>query len=163
MNAGLNLSLFEGTFELKANQNFFPSKKLLRYEEEKANENLHYSLTEKKDSLGDHNVLVDLKSFDSKYLSFTFRSKNEEKDYLVIKGKFKKDGFFYFDKRDFECIGFPFLLGGCFNCKTRVGIGEDKGLVINKAISHKGAILLFYMSGESYNLAYHFARVHEAS
>lgn len=155
-----NLSSFTGSYELVANKNYLPTDDLMHLEEEMANSNLHYILTEKvlnPDSIG--RIIVDVKSFDKKYLSFTFRANKDQIDFLIVKGKMKDNGFFYLDQKTFECVGLPFIIGGCYNCKTRIGLSEDQGLLINKAISNKGALLLVLPSGNSFNLAYNFKRI----
>ncbi len=69
-----------------------------------------------------------------------------------------KSGMFYIDNKYLDCNGIPFLFGGCRNNKTRIGLTKKGNLLINKAVSNEGAILLIIGAGYSYNITYEYER-----
>ncbi len=73
---------------------------------------------------------------------------------INISGKLKKNGFFHLDNKLRKCHGLPYILGGCFIRKTRLGLSNSGDLILNNAVDNYGAFMLILGFGYRYNVAY---------
>jgi hypothetical protein len=98
----------------------------------------------------------------SRYYSISFHTLtimqlecyNTNDSLLYVKnygGEFDNRNFFHLDNKLLNCWGVPYIFGGCEHEKTRIGITEDHGLVVQHAYDDFGAILIFFGSGRSFN------------
>ncbi len=151
-----------GVYDLQASSIHSRPDKLLHLAETQINEDLYYMLTEKeRDVAEEQNYHIKLKTFGKQKIAFAILEDKKEIDYFVLNGRYKKDGFFYPRKQDLECIGFPFLIGGCYDWKTRIGTSKEGDLIVQKAISNRGALLIVFIRGYGFNLLYGFNRISE--
>lgn len=83
-------------------------------------------------------------------------------DKMIISGKLKKNGMFHFKDNPVDCKGIPYLIGGCSDSKTRMGLNKDGNLFIEYAYFNGGAFLLIFGDARGYNNAYTFDRTTHA-
>lgn len=155
-----SFDLIAGTYEL------LPDKEYLKNGDSKhvGNKNSYYNLYRyirdnkiEFDSVSKY--YVDIKVITKRKLQFDLRKENLKIGSIQLDGKLKHNGLFYLDNKNFSCHGVPYIFGGCDNDKTRIGVAEDSGLLINMAINSSWAFLIMISHGHSYNIAYHYKRV----
>lgn len=83
-------------------------------------ENLNDTITKKDTS----NSVVEVSFEDKNTLSIKLCLKNIVSKQIYFKGEVRKDGFFHLSNKIRNCHGIPYLLGGCYIEKTRLGIAK---------------------------------------
>ena len=118
-------------------------------------------------------VLADSTQFssiaDEKYVEIAFPNKNIVlfklySDTTLVRqvklsGKLKKDGFFHLNNTLRKCHGLPYILGGCYIRKTRLGVSKSGDLIMNNAIDSYGAFMLVLGFGYRYNAGYFYRTI----
>jgi hypothetical protein len=92
-------------------------------------------------------------------ISFVFFKDKIIFDSINIKGKIKKNGFYYLANSKVRYNGIPYLLGGYQQTKVRLGLSSKGELIVNKAYESAGALLFFMWAGEQYNTCYLFEKL----
>jgi hypothetical protein len=108
---------------------------------------------------GDVKYHIELKISNNNELNVELFKNNYSLKKQQIKGELKKDGMFYLDNKYLKCNGIPYLFGGCQNDKRRIGISNNKNLIVNEASDNTGALLFLFWAGQSYNSTYEFQRL----
>lgn len=100
---------------------------------------------------------LDIKLLSVDTIQFTFADSKGVFARFVIPGKLKH-GCYYLKNTILECHGLPYILGGCNNEKTRIGLTKNNDLFIQNAVDNTGAFLLIFASGYSYNYVSFYKR-----
>jgi len=109
------------------------------------------------DSLAHYTVTV--KAENANTLKFEFKKDDLTVKSHTIEGKLKSNGLFYLGNQIKDCTGVPYILGGCYHSKTRIGRTKNGDLLVQNAVDSSGAILILFSGGYSYNSAYAFQRI----
>jgi hypothetical protein len=70
-----------------------------------------------------------------------------------------KNGMFYINNHYYRMTGIPYLVGSYESNKRRIGLSNNGSLIVNKAVSNEGAILLIIGTGHRYNSSEEFNRI----
>lgn len=105
------------------------------------------------------NYKVTLKLLDNKTLRSVLVKDGQKIDSIKITGKFRSSGMFHFKGNNLSCTGIPYILGGCSANKTRIGLTKNGNLLINRAYSSGGAMLLIFGAGSAHNTASSFLKL----
>lgn len=81
-------------------------------------------------------------------LTYTFTYKARLRNGLLLLNNFNS-----------HCNGIPYLLGGCENFQSRIGLTKDHHLLIQDYYDNNGALLLFFWSGYTINYAEKYQRI----
>jgi len=131
---------------------------ILRYQGE--TERFHqYISREKIDFKPTENLSVDVKVLGNNQISFCFKKDSLIVDTVTLSSKLQSRGLLLLGNKYVEFQGIPYVLGGSKSEKTRIGLANDGGLILNHAYDNSGALLLFIGAGLSYDSAYHFKRI----
>lgn len=123
-------------------------------------ENIHRYISQKKIDIDTSaNLLLTVKIQDKDNVTFLF--KNEEKviDSVTLSTELQPTGLLYLGNHYVKAIGVPYLWGGTMSEKTRIGLANDGGLILNHVTDRSGGILLVFLGGHSSQSAYHFERI----
>jgi hypothetical protein len=102
--------------------------------------------------------LVQLKVISANEISVSLLENDSIIKCSVIKGKLKKDGYYYLKNTLFISDGIPFFFGHYECRRTRITLTDESVLFVNKAFSWNGAFF-FLMAGESYNVGLEFDKI----
>ncbi len=99
--------------------------------------------------------LAKSKAFEMKFmflrkdsLTYTFTYKATLKNGLLLLNNFIS-----------HCDGIPYLIGGCLNFQSIMGLTKDRNLLIQDYYDNNGGFLLFFWSGYTINYAEKFKRI----
>ena len=101
---------------------------------------------------------IDLQIANGNVLKISLFEKNILIKDTLFNGKIK-NGMFYIDNHYYKMTGIPYLAGGYESNKRRIGLSKSGNLIVNKAVSNEGAVLLIIGTGHAYNDSKVFERV----
>jgi len=110
--------------------------------------NLYSLLTDDEltaDSSKNHSIRIEV--INDQELAIILREGSREVASIEARGRLKKDGFFYLDKKLLSCSNPFFLLGGCYHYKARIGLSSNGNPIYQSAVAEYGAILLVIWKG----------------
>jgi hypothetical protein len=105
------------------------------------------------------NTIMSLTFIDKSRVAISLLSNNTEIFYQELAGKLKRNGFFQIDKKMHSSIGLPYILGGTYNYKSRIGVTKHGSLIVQTAEANQGALLFVFRKGYKRNRVYHFRRI----
>jgi len=107
------------------------------------------------------NVEIKLKSLaKNKTYQLEFRLiKNDSVRYVFKHNAKLKNGLLLLENYTSECHGIPYLLGGCQNFRSRMGLTKDNHLLIQDYYENSGAALFIMWAGYSINYAEKYKRI----
>lgn len=109
------------------------------------------------DSLKQYTVRLNV--LDKNTMLFIVHDQQTPIDTILLKGKLKRNGLFYFKNLEVKSHGVPYLFGGTQSNKSRIGLTADNGLLVNQANDNSGAVLLIFWAGNAYNSTLHYKRI----
>jgi len=131
---------------------------MLRYQGE--TERFHQYISQRKiDFKPAENWAVEVKVLENNQVRFNFKKDSLIVDTVTLSAKLQSRGLLLLGNKYVEFQGIPYILGGSKSEKTRIGLANDGGLILNHAYDDSDAILLFIGVGLSYDSAYHFKRI----
>ena len=156
-----NFDKITGAYEMFADVEYESErgKKILLEVPKNSKINFYRDITKEKiiiDSMATYTVQIDC-TIDK--IVFVFSKNKIAFDTINIKGKIKKNGFYYLDNSKVYCHGVPYLLGGCQQMKIRIGLSNKGDLIVNQAYESSGALLFFFWAGEQFNTCYFFKKL----
>ncbi|WP_236900635.1 hypothetical protein [Elizabethkingia ursingii] len=85
--------------------------------------------------------------------------KNDSVRYVFKHNAKLKNGLLLLENYTSECHGIPYLLGGCENFQSRIGLTKDNHLLIQDYYENSGAALFIMWAGYSINYAEKYKRI----
>ncbi|WP_343524013.1 hypothetical protein [Pedobacter sp.] len=155
-----NLNLLAGTYQLFPDLAYTKNggAEMLRYTGK--TERFHqYVGKNKMESDPSANNTVTVKVFGNNRISFVFRKDSTIVDSVTLSAKLQSRGLLLIGNKYVKYWGVPYLFGVTESAKTRIGLANDNGLILNHAYDNSGAILIIMAAGRSSSLAYHFKRI----
>lgn len=93
----------------------------------------------------------ELKAIDQKSVNFKFIKNGKVFKEKTLKGKFKKDGYFYLKNRNVEFLGIPYLAGAIHINKSRLSKTKEGNLIFDLTHHQSGAFfLVVFLDGTSW-------------
>ena len=89
----------------------------------------------------------ELKVLSNKRIKVRYLENNNKIGEKIIKGRLKKDGYFYLKNRNIKFWGIPYLAGALHINKTRFSKTNKGNLIFDLAHHQSGAFLLFIFPG----------------
>ncbi|GAA4196377.1 hypothetical protein GCM10022289_02000 [Pedobacter jeongneungensis] len=102
-------------------------------------ENIHRYISQKKIDLDTSaNLRLTVKVLDSNKVSFLFQKDNVVLDRVTLPAELQPTGLLYLGNHYVKAIGVPYLWGGVMSEKTRIGLANDGGLILNHVTDRSG-------------------------
>ncbi|QIL40240.1 hypothetical protein G7074_13810 [Pedobacter sp. HDW13] len=155
-----NLSELSGTYQLKPDWEYNKEGEAKMAQGEYLIENVHRYISGRRinfDTLT--GLLLTVKVLDSSNITFLFKKDEAVLDSVTLSVELGPAGLLYLGNHYVETTGIPYLCGSTMSEKTRIGLANDGGLILNHIFNSSGGFLLIFSGSYSSQSAYHLKRI----